>query len=128
MVFTILAPSGIYRIITRQLILASFPLWGASHGYDTPTARNLFIDMVQNQSNQYLQWALLQLAKWEGSETSVPINRMHGAKDKAFPLQDLQNIDNLLPQGDHFLVWKEAVIVSRWIIEILQHKAHENLD
>jgi len=63
---------------------------------------------------------MYQLSTWSGISTSVPIYRIHGAKDKAFPLQDLRNIDNLLPDGDHFLVWKEAAIVSRWIVEILQ--------
>ena len=118
--FKILSTSGLHRMITRRFILTSFPFWGSSHGYDTPAAKALFVDMVQGQSNSYLQWAMYQLSRWRGLETAVPIYRIHGTKDQAFPLRYLRNIDNLLPDGDHFLVWKEAALVSRWMIEILQ--------
>jgi len=44
--FKILAPFGLYRIITQKFILTSFAFWGSSHGYDTPAAIALFVDIL----------------------------------------------------------------------------------
>lgn len=112
--FKLVKPCGLHRLFTRGLATKTVGMWGRWHGYETPEYRELFKDMVRQQSNHYLQWALAALSTWHSptSSPSPPPFQIHGARDRTFPLKHLHNPSHILPEGDHFMVYKDPAPVS----------------
>ena len=112
--FKMLRPTGLYKFFTKLLAIKTFRFWGSYQGYKTKEEKELFVDMINKQSDQYLQWALRQLSMWSsaGSPNGTAIVHLHGDLDKTFPLALIDNATFIIPKGDHFMVYKQAAIIS----------------
>jgi len=66
--FKIIKPLSIYKLFSKELTAKTIKFWEKSHDYVTQEEQALVIDMVNNQSNKYLKWALKQLSIWKMSE------------------------------------------------------------
>ena len=120
--FKILQPLLLHKWVSRAVILKTFPLWADAQGYDSPELKHLFKQMVQNQSNTYLKWALKNLSEWKN--TPVPpatkITRIHGSRDKTFPINRIKYPEYLVEDGDHLVVYKEGKLISKLIEKALK--------
>ena len=115
--FKLLTPTSLFLFFTKKLVRKTIRFWGESHGYAKGAEQELVTNMVGQYSDKYLQWALKALSNWTGSNvpTSTQICQIHGAKDKTFPISRIKNPDYLLPDGDHFMVYKKAKAVKSFI-------------
>lgn len=119
--FKVIAPLGIHHLFSKKLVRYTFPFWAKSHGYRTKEEQTLFLSMVGNNSDHYLQWALKALSLWQDSITSVDFKllQIHGRKDKTFPISFINHPDYLLQDGNHFMVYQEAETISQIILKAL---------
>ncbi|MEO0471578.1 MAG: alpha/beta hydrolase [Bacteroidota bacterium] len=119
--FKMVKPFGLYHFFTQSGTIRSLPLWGKSHGYDSPEEVALFISMVGKQSNRYLQWALKTLSAWPGVEipTTTSLYQIHGRKDKTFPFSSLKEPDAVVDDGGHFMVFRQPEKVGRMILDAI---------
>ncbi|MCB0663892.1 MAG: alpha/beta hydrolase, partial [Saprospiraceae bacterium] len=60
----------LYRLFTREFSIKTVQFWGDAHGFQSKEDKALFKEMVSQQSNLYLQWALQNLSGWK--ESSIP--------------------------------------------------------
>jgi len=110
------APLGLHKIISKALILKTFPLWSRGHGYESEKEQTLFKDMIARQSGYYFKWSLKQLSIWEGSSNlKTPIVQIHGEKDKTFPIHLIENPTAVVKAGCHFMVYKQPGTISQLI-------------
>lgn len=115
--FKLIAPTSLYLFFTKKLVRNTIQFWGESHGYAKGAGQEMVLDMVGQYSDTYLQWALKALSNWTGANvpTSTQISQIHGAKDKTFPISRIKDSDYVLPDGDHFMVYKKAKAVKSFI-------------
>jgi pimeloyl-ACP methyl ester carboxylesterase len=108
--FKILWITGLYKFFTKQLAVKTFKFWGSYQGYKSNEEKELFVDMVSKQSNKYLQWALGRLSVWSNpkSLSGTDIVHVHGDLDKTFPISLIKKPNFIIPNGDHFMVYKQA--------------------
>ena len=113
--FDIVEPLGLYKMFTRGFTLKTFSLWGKSHGYESEEEQELFRSMVGKSTDTYLQWALRELSLWQ--TPSLPertkLFHIHGENDKTFPLKKISRPDYVVPNGSHFMVYKQPELISR---------------
>ena len=89
-------PLQIHKLFSKELTSKTIKLWGKSNDYETPEYQQLVKDMVNKQSNNYLQWALKELASWEKPKAKLPkIFHIHGDSDKTFPIKLIQQPNHL---------------------------------
>lgn len=118
--FRMAAPLGFHRLFTKKITLSTFDYWGKNFGYGTEELRQLFKSMIAEQSDQYLQWALQALSKWQGaSKTNTPIHHIHGSRDKTFPIKLISQPVLKVEGGSHMMVFNQGQIVSKMISEII---------
>ena len=115
--FKNLARYNLYKLITRQSILTTFPFWQKTYGYISEEDQNLFKSMVVKNSNNYLHWAINQLGSWKGiiTQPHQSVLRVHGDSDKTFPLKQMEKIDYVIKAGGHFAVYQNHEVVSNMI-------------
>lgn len=67
-----------------------------------------------NQSNEYLQWALMHLSMWQTpkSNAKTKIFQIHGELDKTFPIKLIHQPHEVVENAGHFMVYKQAAIIS----------------
>ena len=107
------APLGLHKMIGKELILKTFPLWSKAHGYEVEEEQMLFKDMIARQSDYYFEWSLRQLSLWEGVDgLKTPIVQIHGDKDKTFPIHLIENPTAVVKNAGHFMVYKQPEIIS----------------
>ena len=121
--FRMIEPTGLYHLFTKKITLSTFSLWGKNHDYVTQEEQALFKAMLSKQSNIYLQWALRTLSVW-GKEvqedvSSVKVIQIHGRLDKTFPVHLLDQVDEVVNEAGHFMVFKKPEEVSKLILKHL---------
>lgn len=105
----LLAPLRLNTVITKDLILKSFPLWANSYGYALEDEKQVFINMIERNTDTYLSWALRTISQWESDYTiEVPMIHIHGNKDRTFPISNIKNVDYVIDGGNHFMVYSKA--------------------
>jgi len=112
--FKNLARFKLYKLITRQSILATFPFWQKAYGYHSAEDQSLFKSMAAKNSNNYFHWAINQLGSWKGAVKTENQNilRIHGDNDKTFPIKQMCKVDYLIEKGGHFAVYQKPDEVS----------------
>ena len=117
--FRIIKPLFIYKLFTKTLTLKSFQFWAKRHGFETKEEKELFKSMVSGQSNTYLKWALKELSTWKvpGVPSNTAIFQIHGAKDKTFPIDLINEPDITIENGDHFMVYKKSDQLTKILID-----------
>lgn len=103
----------VYKMGGKKIILNSFKSWGTAHGYDTPQTKAIFKNSVQELSNYYFKWATQQVCQWkkEGNYPA-PIAHIHGTKDKTFPFRKIKNLDYIVKNGSHVMLYNKGAEIS----------------
>ena len=118
--FKIIAKLGLHKFFYKKWTLKTFPFWAKFHGYDSPSIQKLFINMIDNHSDNYLQWALYQLSIWKGIENSkTPIIHLHGEKDKTFPIRLIEK-PIVIKNGSHIMIFNKASEISELANDLLK--------
>lgn len=122
--FKIVSPFNLQRFFTKKITLKTFPLWAKFHDYQTTEEQNLFKDMIVKHSDEYLKWALGSLSKWQTPKVppNTEIFRLHGKKDRTFPAKLIKEVDHLIPDAGHFMVYKNPELISDLLFRSLAYK------
>lgn len=122
--FRIIRPLALHHFFTKKLTFSTFKYWAKKHDYESLEEQALFKDMVNQQSNHYLQWALKVLSNWQTPNLAphTKVFQIHGAVDQTFPIKNITNPDRILKNGGHFMVYKHPEIISQIITDVLQAK------
>ena len=120
--FKMIQPLYLQKIFTKQLTLKTFPFWAKMHDYESEEEQTLFKEMVNRNSNQYLQWALKELSKWQTPQVppKTKVVQIVGDKDKTFPIKNIKSPDLVIKDGGHFMTFKQADLISEYIVREIQ--------
>ncbi len=103
-----LSPLKINKLIKKNIILKTFPLWSRNYGYETKEEIQVFKSMIEKCSDSYLSWALKSISNWERTFViKIPIIHIHGDKDRTFPIQKIKNVTHIIKGGNHFMIYKK---------------------
>jgi pimeloyl-ACP methyl ester carboxylesterase len=108
----------IYKILNQKLILSTFPIWARTFGYKSEKGRVLFIQMINNCTDNYFRWSMDKIVNWNGNDNSNNVIHIHGTRDKTFPINLIKN-PILIPDGSHFMVFSKAEEVSEALIKVI---------
>jgi len=126
--FKMMKPTGLYKLFSKNLTAKTIKYWGNKYDYETKEEKELVVDMVNKQSNNYLQWALKQLAVWRKPESLTNNNliQVHGDLDTTFPFRLINKPKYVIKNAGHFMVYKKperiGEIINKEIAEELKLK------
>ena len=120
--FKIIQPLYLQKLFTKEITVKTFPLWAKMHDYESEEEQTLFKEMVNRNSNQYLQWALKELSKWETPPlpSFTEIFQIVGERDKTFPIKNIKSPDLVIKDGGHFMPFKRPEEICKYIVEEIQ--------
>ena len=104
-----LSPLKFNKVIRKNIILKTFPLWASGYGYETPEEMEIFRSMIKKNTDTYLDWAIKSVSTWDRKfEINTPIIHIHGDKDRTFPIKNINNVSHVVKGGGHFMIYKKA--------------------
>lgn len=119
--FKIVKPLFVHKLFSKELTAKTIKYWGSMHDYNSQEEKELVKEMVGQQSNNYLQWALRQLSIWV--KPIVPddtkVFQIVGAKDKTFPIKLIKQPDRVVENAGHFMVYKQSKMINDIIVDNL---------
>ena len=120
LVFKLAGPTGLYRLLSKELVVKTFFFWGTLYGYGGGAEQRLLEDMFRKNSNQYLRWALKQLSIWNPELLDATnLVHIHGTKDRTFPIRGIQQPFLPVKGGHHFMVYQQPRAISELILQQL---------
>jgi pimeloyl-ACP methyl ester carboxylesterase len=87
-------------------------------GVETEEDRQLAGEFQDKVDQQYLEWAIGTIARWQNEWTPPSFFHIHGGRDRMFPLRSVEPT-HVVPDGGHFMVYNKAEEVSRVLRGIL---------
>lgn len=119
----LISPLRLSFLLSKSIILSTFPFWARSYGYTSKEDRILFRSMISKQSNHYLKWAIKTLSGWKHSSipSEITICQIHGTRDKTLPYSKIKGPKHPIQGGGHFMIFQEAqkieTIVNNFIAQ-----------
>lgn len=127
--FRIIKRWGLYKYFTKELSIKTLKYWGKTHGFRSTDEQELFRDMVGEQSNHYLQWALKTLSEWRAPQ--LPLNteifQIHGTRDKTFPFKLIEKPDIVVENGSHVMVYTQSENIQTILNNAIKKNTSKNL-
>lgn len=119
--FKIVKPLYVHKLFSKELTAKTIKYWGGMHDYISSEEKALVKDMVSQQSNNYLQWALRQLSIWKRPNISddTEIFQIVGATDQTFPIKLIKQPDRVIENSGHFMVHKQSRVINDIIADEL---------
>lgn len=111
-----------YKLARGSWRIRLLPIYGRHYGIRSREDLEILARMFADADNVLRMWSVSQLASWKEKELpgEVSILRLHGWKDKVFPIRHLENRRmTILEEGRHFMVWQEseqiADLIRQWL-------------
>lgn len=67
----------------------------------------------------FLKWGMHQVVHWDHAEPLANIVQIHGSKDLTFPIRYLKNVDEVIPNGSHFMSVDRPTAVNTALLKYL---------
>jgi len=77
-----------------------------------------YYDILRNTDESFVKWALDKTLTWQSSLTKMDAIRIHGTKDRLFPILP-NKVEHRITNGGHFMIVDEAIATSKIINEEL---------
>ncbi len=77
-----------------------------------------FREMAERFSPEYYKWAVTAIGKWLGGALALPTLRLHGDKDKIFPIEKIEGALEI-EGGEHIMVLHRGAELSKIIANFL---------
>lgn len=114
--YKIFAPLKLDFLFRRGPSVLTLPIWGPAFGYKTSEEQALFREMVSTQSNKSLQWSFRQFSAWQELVPSpTPVHHIHGTNDRTLPFGMLTEVQDVVEDGSHIMLFNRAAEVSELI-------------
>ncbi len=119
--FRIVHPFYLHKLFTKKSTINTLKYWGKKHDYESSEEQELFKDMIGNQSDKYLQWALSELSKWQSPiiPAHTDIFQIHGNQDKTFPIKLIDKPNITVENAGHFMIYKQPKKINEILLKII---------
>lgn len=90
--------------------------WFGSYAFGplSMNEKQLLHQIIQDTEPEFLVWALQQTFEWKGVDVNCPILRLHGNKDRIFPIRKVPTCA-VIRDGGHLMIKTHASVISEWI-------------
>ncbi|MDB5120325.1 MAG: hypothetical protein JWN56_1543 [Sphingobacteriales bacterium] len=102
----------LYKLLPTIFMRLSLPFAYWFFGPLDKEGKKLITDYVLMSDGTYLRWSLGQISRWQNTEIFHPHIRIHGTKDRAFPLKSQNAPSYVIQKGGHSCVFTHANEVS----------------
>lgn len=106
------------RFFSGSLIQNLSGFIDAVYPWQTPTQRDLFLEMLNNCSPKYLEFAINACINWSNREVPKHYAHFHGSRDPLFPAARAVNAE-IIPGGNHFMIYEMGEVLTQKIQAVL---------
>ena len=86
----------------------------------TGKEKKLLTEILKETPPAFVIWALQKVLEWRPVPSKRnKLYRIHGGRDKIFPVRMQKNIDKEIPEGGHFMIVTDAELIQNYIKKLL---------
>lgn len=99
----------LYRLARGNWRIKLLPLYGRRYGLTNREDISILQKMFSETPGVLRMWSIQALIDWKGNKLSAEnVLRLHGNRDKVFPLTRMMTEGIWIEKGRHFMVWQQA--------------------
>lgn len=88
-------------------------------GINNAEEKILLKKILKDTNNYFLEWAINHILCWKNEYMPENLVRIHGSKDRLFPIHGTNQINYRVENGGHFMVFNKAEEIEGYILETL---------
>lgn len=110
----------LYRLARGSWRIKLLPLYGRRYGLKSREDISILQKMFSESPDALRMWSIQVLIDWKGGKSVLnKVLRLHGTRDKVFPLARNTTPCRWIEGGRHFMVWQRAKEVGKEISTVI---------
>lgn len=109
-----IARTRLNALFSGSLIQNLSGLIDAVYPWQTATQRDLFLEMLNNCTPKYLEFAINACINWDNETMPTKFIQLHGSRDPLFPASRAKGAE-IIEGGNHFMVYEKGAVISERI-------------
>lgn len=109
-----IARTRLNALFSGSLIQNLSGLIDTVYPWQTATQRDLFLEMLNNCTPKYLEFAINACINWENETMPTDYIHLHGSRDPLFPASRAKGAE-IIKGGNHFMVYEKGAEISEHI-------------
>jgi len=108
--FKISGMLGLHNMMTEKRIRKRNKFVEKAFGMESNEDKLVFSDVMKNTDIEIVKWGIREMINWKESGKNEEVIRIHGSKDKIFPLKG--KVDYIIEDGGHMMIAQKAEEIS----------------
>jgi pimeloyl-ACP methyl ester carboxylesterase len=79
--------------------------------------KKLLKSILNDTDKTFLKWAINAIVSWQNEAIIPNLSHIHGASDRVLPIKNKDEIDAIIPNGGHLMVYNKADLVNQILKE-----------
>lgn len=109
------------KLIPEKAFKESNIITNSLFGAKTEEEKRFLYEILADTNQDFLQWALLEMARWNNTIKPKHFFHIHGTKDRIIPIRNVE-ATQLIKNGGHLMVLNRAKEIEEIILKILSTK------
>ena len=107
-----------HKLIPIKLFKWTNPLTYWFFGMHTKSEKELLKSILNDTDKTFLKWAINAIINWKNKEIINNLVHIHGDLDRVLPIKNKKEIDLIIPNGGHLMVFNKADLINKILKEI----------
>ena len=107
-----------HQLVPSFLLNKVYPFTSWFFGVNSKADKMLLDQTIKDTDPGFMKWAINEIVNWENEVRPEKLFHIHGTEDRIFPFNKV-HADYAIEGGGHFMVYINADIISRLLIEQL---------
>lgn len=110
--------NGLTRSLLEKSFLEILAAFGDKFTKKSDDGRKLFYDMLHDSDADFMKFGASATLCWYPPITDIPVIRLHGSKDKVFPISRIKECIEI-KDGSHFMIYDKGEEINQVLVDHL---------
>lgn len=111
--------NGLTRSLLEKSFLEMIAALGDKFTKKSEAGRKLFFEMIRDSDPDFMKFGAGATLDWHPPKTGIPVIRLHGTKDRVFPISRIKGCIEI-KGGEHFMIYEKGAEITEVLAGALE--------
>ena len=108
LIYRILGRLKLHKLIPIRLFKQANILTYWFFGMNSKSEKKMLKGILNDTDSTFLKWAMDAIITWKNEVIIDKLVHFHGDNDRILPIKNIKNVDLIIPNGGHLMVFNQA--------------------
>jgi hypothetical protein len=88
-------------------------------GMNSKAEKKMLKGILHDTDSTFLKWAIDAILNWKNEIIIDKLVHFHGDNDRILPIKNIENVDFIIPNGGHLMVFNRADVINNVLKKII---------